>query len=86
MLDTYNDNNFNSNNPDNFPTPEEIDLDYSLISNVSFGGIDFDDYPDFCDAYIESADYNGVEMTEAELEIINEDIGYWHDDIIQSCF
>ena len=86
MLDTYNDNNFNSNNPDNFPESEEIDLDYSLIDNIIFGGIDFDDYPDFCDAYIESADYNGVEMTEAELEIINEDIGYWHDDIIQSCF
>ena len=86
MLDTYNDNNFNSNNPDNFPESEEIDLDYSLIDNIIFGGIDFDDYPDFCDAYIESADYNGREMTEAELEIINEDIGYWHDDIIQSCF
>jgi len=86
MLDTYNDNNFNSNNPDNFPESEEIDLDYSLISNVSFGGIDPSDYPDFCDAYIEYAEYNGVEMTEAELEIINEDIGYWYDDIVQACF
>jgi hypothetical protein len=86
MLDTYNDNNFNSNNPDNFPESEELDLDYSLIDNIIFGGIDFDDYPDFCDAYIESADYDGVEMTEAQLEIINDDIGYWHDDIIQSCF
>lgn len=62
------------------------DLDYSLISNISFGGIDSDDYPDFCDAYIESADYDGVEMTEAQLEIINEDIGYWYDDIVQACF
>ena len=84
MLDTYNDNNFNSNNPDNFPESEGID--YSLISNVSFGGVDPDDYPDFCDAYIEYAEYNGVEMTEAELEIINEDIGYWYDEIVQSCF
>ena len=86
MLDTYNDNNFNSNNPDNFPESEEIDLDYDLIDNVVFGGVDPEDYPDFCDAYIESADYDGVEMTEAQLEIVNEDIGYWHDDIIQSCF
>jgi hypothetical protein len=84
MLDTYNDNNFNSNNPDNFPISEE--LDYTLIDNIVFGGVDLDDYPDFCDAYIESADYNGSEMTEAELEIINEDIGYWHDEIVQSCF
>jgi hypothetical protein len=37
MLDTYNDNNFNSNNPDNFPESEEIDLDYlnSLESKIS---------------------------------------------------
>ena len=53
---------------------------------MSFGGVDPDDYPDFCDAYIEYAEYNGVEMTEAELEIINEDIGYWYDEIVQSCF
>jgi hypothetical protein len=61
------------------------DLDYDLIDNIVFNGIDPEDYPDFCDAYIESADYDGREMTEAELEVINEDIGYWHDDIVQAC-
>ena len=61
------------------------DLDYDLIDNVVFGGIDPEDYPDFCDAYIESADYDGREMTEAELELINKDIGYWYDDIVQAC-
>ena len=84
MLDTYNDNNFNSNNPDNFPESEELDLDYSLIDNVVFGGVDPEDYPDFCDAYIESADYNGVEMTEAQLELL--DISYFYEDIIESIF
>jgi len=44
-----------------------------LIDNVYVQGIDTLDYPDFCDAYIESADYDGVAMTEEELEELNED-------------
>ena len=48
-------------------------LDYSKITNVFVGGIDMEDYPDFCDAYIESADYGNREMTDEELDILNED-------------
>jgi len=47
-----------------------------LIDNVYVQGIDTLDYPDFCDAYIESADYDGVAMTEEELEELNEDGDY----------
>jgi hypothetical protein len=50
-----------------------IKLDYEKISNVFVGGIDMEDYPDFCDAYIESADYEDREMTDEELDILNED-------------
>jgi hypothetical protein len=50
-----------------------IKLDYEKISNVFVGGIDMEDFPDFCDAYIESADYEDREMTEEELDILNED-------------
>ena len=50
-----------------------IILDYNKISNVFVDGIDMEDYGDFCDAYIESADYEGREMTEEELEVLNED-------------
>jgi len=48
-------------------------LDYSKIENVEVDGINGWDYPDFSDAYIASADYNGRGMTEEELNIINED-------------
>ena len=48
-------------------------LDYSKITNVFVGGIDIEDFPDFCDAYIESADYDNREMTDEELDILNED-------------
>jgi len=51
----------------------KITLDYSKINNVKIGGLDMADYPDFCDAYIESADYGDRELTEHELDILNED-------------
>lgn len=53
-----------------------MDLDYTLIENVSLADIHMDDYPDFCDAFIETADYNGREMTEEELEVLNSDRDY----------
>ena len=31
------------------------------------------DYTELCDAYIESADYGDREMTDEELDILNED-------------
>ena len=52
---------------------EKIIIDYSKINNVKVGGVDMADYPDFCDAYIESADYGDREMTEEELDILNQD-------------
>ena len=50
-----------------------IKLDYSKIDNVEVDGIDYADYPDFCDAYIASADYDGREMTDEELNLLNDD-------------
>jgi hypothetical protein len=50
-----------------------IKLDYSKINNIEVDGIDHADYPDFCDAYIASADYDGREMTDEEIELLNED-------------
>jgi hypothetical protein len=63
-----------------------IKLDYSKITNVFVGGIDTKDYPDFCDAYIESADYDDREMTDEELEILNEDSGFVSDHVYSQLF
>ena len=57
-------------------------IDTDKITNVKCSGIDMKDYPDFCDSYIESADYNGEPMTEEQLEIINQDYGYVYDDVM----
>ena len=43
------------------------------IDNIEFDGINYNDYPDFCDAFICSADINGREMTETELDELNND-------------
>ena len=55
-----------------------MDLDYKLISNVSLEDIDYNDAPDFCDAFVESADYNGEPMTIEMLNFINEDADLIH--------
>lgn len=51
-------------------------MDYKKIDNIEIDGIDTKDYPDFCNAYISSADYDGVPMTDEQLDELNEDGDY----------
>jgi len=60
------------------------DLDYSKITDIEIVGIDTSDYPDFCDAYIASANYNGREMTQEEIE--NLDTTFVYDKVIEKVF
>ena len=55
---------------------EKEKMDYKKIDNIEIDGIDTKDYPDFCDAYISSADYDGVPMTDEQLDELNEDGDY----------
>lgn len=43
-------------------------FDISKVSNLQFEGIDHRDYPDYCDSYVVSGDYDGEEMTDEQLE------------------
>jgi len=54
---------------------EMINLDD--VVDVEFSGIDNSDYPDFSDAFIESATYKGREMTEEELCDLQDNYGEW---------
>ena len=54
-------------------------FDFNKITNVSLDGIDHRDYPDYCDAFIDSADYDGVEMTDEQLDDLNEDYELIHE-------
>lgn len=48
-------------------------FEYTKITNVVLDGIHHWDYPDYCDAFIDSADYDGKEMTDKQLDDLNED-------------
>lgn len=57
-------------NQDEIEFPRKLDL--SEIDNIEFDDVEMDDYPDFSNAYICSADMNGIPMTEEELNDLNE--------------
>jgi hypothetical protein len=59
-------------------------LNYSLISNIEFKGINHRDYPDYCDAYIVSAEYDGKEMTQEQIEMIDGD--FFYEKLIEQIF
>lgn len=63
-----------------------IKLDYSKIEDIELDGIDTNDYPDFCDAYIASAYYDGRPMTYEELEVLNDDTSFVYELVIDRLF
>ena len=42
------------------------------LEDVELDGVDFKDHPDYCDAYVESALFNGVELTDEQLDELND--------------
>ena len=48
------------------------DFDYALVDVLSVEGIDHNDAPDYCDAYILEATYKGKLMNDKQLERLNE--------------
>ena len=54
-------------------------LNYKLIDNLVFDGIDHSDHPDYCDAYISEADYDGEPMSDEMLDELNEDREFVHE-------
>jgi len=57
-------------------------MNYKLITNVVIEDIFKWDMPDFCDAFISSADYNGKPMTEFQLDELSDD--FVHDEVLKS--
>lgn len=59
---------------------------YDKIDNIEVEGVDFSDYPDFCDAFIASADYDGVEMTDDQLDQLNDDSDFVYQCVLDQLF
>ncbi len=50
--------------------------DIKKFENVEFDGVDPKDAPDYSDAFIVSADYDGIALTEEELDEIDASLMY----------
>ena len=61
-------------------------MELEKISNIELGGIDTNDYPDFCDAHIVSAEINGEELTDAEIEELNCNSEFVYDCVLNQLF
>lgn len=61
-------------------------LDHTKISDIEFYGIDPKDYPDFCDAFIISANYDGEPMTEEQLEEVNQDGDFVYESLMKHLY
>jgi hypothetical protein len=61
-------------------------MDLTKIDNVEVDDIFTYDYPDFCDAFISSADYNGVAMTDKQLDEINENVEFVHECVFNQLY
>ena len=59
-------------------------MDTSKISDIEVEDVMLSDFPDFCDAYIASATYDGRDMTEEELDELNEDTDFVYKAVIWS--
>ena len=58
-------------------------IDTSQVEDIEIDGINPRDYPDFCDAFILEATYKGREMTDEELEALNEDSDFVYDKVME---
>ena len=59
-------------------------IKFNEVTNIELGGVDMNDYPDFCDAYVESAEkLDGTPLTEVELE---ETMSYVNENAYESLF
>lgn len=54
-------------------------MDYKLIDDIEVDGIDYSDYPDFCDAFIVGANYDGKQMTDEQIDLLNDDLDFVHE-------
>jgi len=61
-------------------------VDFSKVVVTDISDIDTSDYPDFCDAYISGATIDGEEVTEEQLEEINNDTQFVYDSVIKWIF
>ena len=61
-------------------------MNIELISEITVDGIDMADYPRFCDAFIDGALYDGKQMTDKQVDEINENSEFVHKCVTENLF
>ena len=57
-------------------------VDITKLESIELDGVDTNDYPDFCDAFITYAEINGRVLTDHELDCVNDN----HDSICELAY
>ena len=61
-------------------------IDLSKITAIEFEDVDMKDFPDFSDAHIVSAEIEGRELTQVEIDEVNEDADFIHEALFIKLF
>ena len=56
------------------------------LEKIDVEGIDMNDYPDFTDAYISYAEYDGKELNDEELDEVNENSDFVYECVMKVLF
>ena len=63
-----------------------MQLDTRKLENVVMADVQMFDFPDFVDAYLEYAEINGVELTDAQYDEVNENYEFLQQSAYQSLY
>ena len=61
-------------------------IDVTKLEEISVATIDIRDMPDFTDAFIESASYEGRDLTDEELDELNKNHDFVYSEVIKRVF
>ena len=63
-----------------------MNIDFTKIDNVSIANSHRWDAPDFCDAYIESCDIDGIPATDEQLDFINNNSDFVYEKVMKTLY
>ena len=63
-----------------------MQLDTRKLDNVVMADVQMFDFPDFVDAYVEYAEVNGVELTNAQYDEVNENYEFLQQSAYESLY
>ena len=63
-----------------------MQLDTRKLENVVMADVQMFDFPDFVDAYVEYAEINGFELTDAQYDEVNENYEFLQESAYESLY